>query len=293
MTPLPTAWLKGAFFGLLRGVLFSTLLGLHLAASAQTESLTYPLPSDGDRSRYGYEFALLQAALQASQSAGAKADQLHWSALPMTQGRARAEVAAGHLSVVHSIATPELDRQLTPVPFAIDKGLNSQRILLTRRSLLPKLAQVHSAEDLRELRFGVLGSWSDRQILQGLGFKVEATESFSGLFKMLSLERSDVIMTGLLHVQQVNLLLGESGDLEWEPRLLISVPSQQRFYTARTPAGRALAERLLRGLRRLQQSGEFDRLHASHFGEQINAGNGRRLIQLLNREAAAVAPAQP
>ncbi|MBY0233476.1 MAG: hypothetical protein K2W93_00740, partial [Burkholderiaceae bacterium] len=282
-------WLKGALFAMLLGM----LLGLHLGASAQAASVTFPLPADGDRSRYGFEFALLQAALNASRSGNAQADQLHWSALPMTQGRARAEVAAERLSVVHSFATPELERQLTAVPFAIDKGLNSLRILLTRRSLLPKLAQAHSADDLRELRFGVLGSWSDRQLLQGLGFKVESTESFSGLFKMLSLERSDVIMTGLLHLQQVNFLLGEASDLEWEPRLLISVPSQQRFYTARTPAGKALAERLLRGLRRLQQSGEFDRLHASHFGEQVNVGNGRRLIQLRDKESAAVAPAQP
>jgi len=289
MTPLPSVWIKGAVFAMLLGM----LLGLPLAASAQAERLTFPLPSDGDRSRYGFEFALLQAALNASRSADALADQLHWSAQPMTQGRARSEVAAGHLSVVHSFATPELERQLTAVPFAIDKGLNSQRILLTRRSLLPSLADVRTADDLRELRFGVLGSWSDRRTLQGLGFKVEATESFSGLFKMLSLERSDVIMTGLLHVQQVNLLLAEPSDLEWEPTLLISVPSQQRFYTARSPAGKALAERLLRGLRRLQQSGEFDRLHASHFGEQITVGNGRRLIQLRDKEAATVAPAQP
>jgi len=125
MTPLPAAWLKGTFFGALWGALFCALLGLHLTASAQTASLTYPLPSDGDRSRYGFEFALLQAALNASRSGNTQADQLHWSALPMTQGRARAEVAAGHLSVVHSFATPELDRQLTAVPFAIDKGLNS------------------------------------------------------------------------------------------------------------------------------------------------------------------------
>lgn len=293
MTPLPAARLKGIFFGALRGVLFCALLGLHLASSAQAETLTFPLPSDGDRSRYGFEFALLQAALNASRSGDGPPDQLRWSSQPMTQGRARAEVAAGNLAVVHSFATPELERQLSAVPFPIDKGLNSLRILLTRRSLLPKLAQARSAEDLRELRFGVLGSWSDRQVLQSLGFKVEATESFSGLFKMLSLERSDVIMTGLLHLQQVNLLLGDASALEWEPRLLISLPSQQRFYTARTPAGKALADRLLRGLQRMQQSGEFDRLHASYFGEQISAGNGRRLIQLLDKPAAAGPSAQP
>lgn len=283
MTPMPAAWLKGTLFRLL----FAALLGLAFAGTTHAEPVTFPLPSDGERSRYGFEYALLQAALNASQRADAPADQLQWSTQPMTQGRARAEVAAGHLSVVHSFATPELDRQLTAVPFSIDKGLNSLRILLTRRSLLPKLAQAHSADDLRELRFGVLGSWSDRQMLQSLGFKVAATESFSGLFKMLSLERSDVIMTGLLHQQQVNLLLGEATDLAWEPRLLISLPSQQCFYTARTPAGKALAERLLRGLRRLQQTGEFERLHVSHFGEQISAGGGRRLIQLLDKPAIA------
>ncbi|MEJ6005933.1 hypothetical protein WG899_10275 [Paucibacter sp. AS339] len=261
-----------------------------MATTSLAATLTFPLPADGDRSRYSFEFELLQAALNASQTGKTEADQLRWSTQNMTQGRARIEVAAGNLSVVHSYATPELDQQLTPVPFSLDKGLNSQRILLTRRSLLPKLAAIRSADDLRDLRFGVLGSWSDRRLLQGMGFKVETTESFSGLFKMLGLGRSDVIMSGLLHMQQVTPFMAEPSDLEWEPTLLITVPSQQRFYTARTAEGEALAKRLLRGLQRLQASGEFDRLHTQHFGEQISAGNGRRVIHLLDKNAAALSP---
>jgi ABC-type amino acid transport substrate-binding protein len=262
-------WLLGLCFG-----------WLLFAPVSWAATLTFPQPADGDRSRYAFEFDLLRAALVASQDSRATPDDLRWSAQTMTQGRARLEVAAGKLSVVHSVATSELDRQLTPVPFSLDKGLNSQRILLTRRSLLPQLASMNSVDDLRTLRFGVLGSWSDRRFLQAHGFKTEATESFSGLFKMLSLGRSDVIMTGVLNVQQLAPMLAEASDLEWEPSLLIVLPAQMQFYTTRSPEGATLAKRLLRGLQRLQASGEFESLHSRHFGEQLSAAYGRRVFRL-------------
>lgn len=272
--------------------LLVALVGLMLSTAPKAAALTFPLPADGDRSRYGYEFTLLQAALNASQPHDAKPDPLQWSAQPMNLNRARIEVASGHLSVVYGYSDPEIEQQLTPIPFSIDKGLNSYRILLTRRSLLPQLAAARKADDLRDLRFGVLASWSDRRILQEQGFKVEATTSFSGLFKMLSLGRSDVIMSGLLHVTQITPLLAAHSELQWEPALLIMMPTQQRFYTARTPAGEALSKRVLRGLQAMQASGEFDRLHALHFGTQGSASKGRRVIHLLNAKAAKLSPAR-
>ncbi len=262
------------------------LAGLLTGAAAQAAALLYPQPADGERSRYGFEFELLQAALNADHKAGlasgpgVEADTVTWSAQTMTPSRARIELAAGKLSVIHSYASPDLDQRLTPVPFSLDKGLSSQRILLTRRDLLPRLAAVRNADDLKAMRFGVLGSWSDRSLLRAHGFKTEATESFGGLFKMLALERSDVIMTGLLHVQQVNPYLAEFSELTWEPTLLIKLPSELRYYTTRSQTGEALAKRLLRGLQILQASGELERLQTRHFGAQMSATAGRRLIDL-------------
>ncbi len=282
--PVSGRW-RGRWAALLPNLL-PTLLAACLASflamqSAFAAVITFPLPSDGDQSRYAFEYELLRAALAASREGHpSEPEELRWSAQTMTQGRARLEVAAGRLSVVHSVATPELEQQLQPVPFPIDKGLNSQRILLTRKALLPQLATVHSAQDLRSLRFGVLGSWSDRRFLQAQGYKIEATENFSSLFKMLGLGRSDVLMSGLLHVAQLSPQLADSGDLAWEPSLLIVLPTQMQFYTARSPEGEALAKRLLRGLQRLQAQGEFDRLHSRYFGEQIAASQGRRVIRL-------------
>lgn len=250
------------------------------AGAEPSDHWIYPLPSDGDRERYGFEFALLQAALQASADPGQTVD-LRWSPQTMTPARARIEVAAGHLSVVHSYSTPEVELLLNAVPFAMDRGLHSQRILLTRRELLPALARARHREDLKPLRFGVLGSWSDRQTLQEQGFKTEVTESFAGLFKMLTLSRSDVIMCSVLHVAQLTPWLAEYPALLWEPTLLLTVPSEQRFYTARNPEGEARAARLLRGLKLLQHNGEFDRLHERFFGQAMRLSKNRRPIALV------------
>lgn len=102
-------WLLGLCFG-----------WFLLAPVSWAATLSFPQPAEGDRSRYAFEFDLLRAALAASQDSRAAPEDLRWSAQTMTQGRARLEVAAGKLSVAHSVATAELDRQLTPVPFSLD-----------------------------------------------------------------------------------------------------------------------------------------------------------------------------
>ncbi|MCV2351288.1 hypothetical protein [Paucibacter sp. Y2R2-4] len=103
------------------GRLFGALFGLFLFANAAcAATITFPQPADGDRRRYAFEFDLLRATLAASQDSRATPEDLRWSAQTMTQGSARLELAAGKLSVVHSVASSELDRQLTPIPFSLD-----------------------------------------------------------------------------------------------------------------------------------------------------------------------------
>lgn len=246
-------------------------------SGAAVQRLSYPLPPDGRRERYGFEYELLRAALQAQ---GGGVDELQWSERPMTLARARVELAAGHLRLVHSVQTPELDHELLPVPFAIDKGLNSARVLLTRCELLPRLAQVRDARELADLRFGVLSSWSDRQALKALGFRVEPTESFPGLFKMLALQRSDLILTGVLYLTEVRPQLAAHAGLCVEPQLLLKLPSELRYYTRRDAEGEALARRILQGLQKLQASGDFERLLQHHFGPQSELVKDRRALSL-------------
>jgi ABC-type amino acid transport substrate-binding protein len=261
------------------------LMGLGLLTPIlQAAPWVYPSPPDGDTSRYSFEFTLLQAVLDVSGAKGER-DTAVWSPHTMSLARAREEVAAGRLPLVHSFATAELDRKLNAVPFAIDKGLNSQRVLLTRRELLPRLAQMRSASDLQGLRFGVVTGWSDKSALEALGLKVEATPSLEGLFSMLAKGRSDVILTGVLHRAQVEPFLRIHPELAWEPTLLIGLPSHQRFYTAASEDGRARAQRLLEGLRQLQANGELERLLQSHFGAPARDLAARRVIKLDQAEA--------
>lgn len=254
------------------------------ALAAQAATWIYPSPPNGDTSRYGFEFALLQAVLEVTQVKDER-DSVSWSAQTMSLARAREEVAQGKLPVVHSFATAELNRKLHAVPFDIDKGLNSQRVLLTRRELLPRLAQVRSARDLQGLRFGVVAGWSDKVALEALGLKVEPTPSLDGMFSMLAKGRSDVILTGVLHRAQVEPYLRIHPELAWEPTLLIGLPSSQRYYTAASEEGRARAQRLLEGLRQLQANGDFERLFQGHFGPPARDIASRRLIKLDQTES--------
>lgn len=247
--------------------------------------VVFPLPSNNDRSRYEFEFTLLQQALISSHGTdNVVADTnetLVWSAQGMNMARATLEMNAGRVSIVPRVASPDLAANFTEVKFAIDKGLNGKRVLLTRKELLPKLAGVKTAADLKAFQFGVLTGWSDEQLLQDGGFSVQATSSFDGLFQMLVKGRTDVILMGVLHHAQLQPLMKKYKTLVTEPGIRIEVPTEQRFYTARSTEGEALAQRVLNGLLTMQRSGAFDKLHQRFHGKPESLLLGRRKIDLF------------
>jgi hypothetical protein len=134
--------------------------------------VVFPLPSNNDRSRYDFEFTLLQQALSSAHEVPDSKETLVWSAQGMNMARATLEMNAGRISIVPRVASPDLAANFTEVNFAIDKGLNGKRVLLTRKELLPKLAEVKTAADLKAFQFGVLTGWSDEQLLKDGGFSV-------------------------------------------------------------------------------------------------------------------------
>ncbi|QDL55058.1 substrate-binding periplasmic protein [Rhodoferax aquaticus] len=253
-------------------------------ASACTAQVVFPLPADKDRARFDFEFTVLQQALSVDhkQASGPLplASTVVWSEHGMNLDRALLELAAGRISIVPRFATPTLAQSFTEVDFAIDKGLQSKRVLLTRKDVLPKLAGVRDAIELKPLRFGVLVGWRDKQLLQDAGYSVEATNAFDGLFQMLAKGRTDAILVGALHHAQITPLMSKYKGLVTEPSLFIEVPTEQRFYTALTTEGAALARQVQAGLQSLQRSGEFDKIHLHYFGQPERLLQGRRRVTL-------------
>jgi ABC-type amino acid transport substrate-binding protein len=247
--------------------------------------VVFPLPSNSDRSRYEFEFTLLQQALSSSHGTNTVVtdsnNTLVWSTQGMNMARATLELDAGRISIVPRVASPDLAANFTEVKFAIDKGLNGKRVLLTRKELVPKLAGVKTAADLKAFQFGVLTGWSDEQLLRDGGFSVQSTSSFDGLFQMLAKGRTDVILMGVLHHAQLQPMMKKYSTLVTEPSLWINVPTEQRFYTARSTEGEALAQRVLNGLLTMQRSGAFDKLHQRFHGTPEKLLLGRRKIVLF------------
>lgn len=198
-------------------------------ATPVRKALLYPLPPDGDKHRYAFEFELATEALRSSRQ---DAGKLTWSTQVMSLSRARVALEKGQLDLIHSFATDELDKRLTPVRFDADKGLNSWRVLVARCEDLPALGQHKRMADLSRQRFGLLASWSDRQSLQQLGYRIAPTQTMDALFAMLSMGRSDVILSGLLHLRFVREALTHHPNLCIEPHLAIQLDRGLRFYTA-------------------------------------------------------------
>ncbi len=81
--------------------------------------VVFPLPSNNDRSRYDFEFTLLQQALSSAHGSDhevpASKETLVWSAQGMNMARATLEMNAGRISIVPRVAGPDLATNFTEV----------------------------------------------------------------------------------------------------------------------------------------------------------------------------------
>lgn len=183
--------------------------------------------------------------------------------------------------------------KLVPVRIPIDRGLMGWRVLTIRAKDQPRFDGVSSPDDLKPFRFGLLGSWSDVEIMQRDGFSVETGPSMDGLLRMLDARRSDAFSNS--PAPALELLASHRAEypgLAIENSLLLHYPMPVYFWFRDTDDGRRRAERVRIGLESMVRDGTLKALFDTYYGPSLAklGADRRRVVELPNPQLDAADP---
>lgn len=257
------------------------LLGLFcwLVSQACAAPLIYQRHQASDDPQLAYMLAVLDLAIRES---GANY-QPQPSRLVMVQSRALDEIRrnTGQVDLIWTMTSAEREKELLPVRIPVDRGLIGWRLALMQQSRLAEFAKINNLAGLRRYRAGQMHDWPDTQILRGNGLKVEATDQYEGLFRMLAAGRFDYFPRSLIEIKE-EWLAHSQLNLAVEPHLLIRYPAAFYFFVSKERP--RLARDLERGLEKAVREGKLQALFNEHYGTVLKDLNvaGRTVIELQN-----------
>jgi hypothetical protein len=286
MSVFHLAKLPACFLIIVQRMVF--IIAFSLSAVSVAEPLRVIITSNGNTgSQDPSDFfeQLLVLALEKTRSADGDfivAHNVHSGGI----ARDRAMVVAGAgIDVMWASATKEREEQMRVVPVDLLKNLNNFRVLLIADGSQTLFSQVKTLNDLRQFTTGSGEHWTDGIIMKDNGFKVMATSSYYGLFKMLAARRFHFISRGLHEIGYDTQAYKEFGLVKEENLLLTyDVPIPYCFFVNKDNI--KLANRIERGLKIAQQDGSFNKLFyqmpSFKEGEDILKNSHRTLIPLKN-----------
>ncbi|GAA5176126.1 transporter substrate-binding domain-containing protein [Niveibacterium umoris] len=211
--------------------------------------------------RYDYYWKLLDMALRATE-----ADYGPYRVEKVDLGgrheeeEVRALEAGDKITVLVRGNVIGLERRLLPIRFPLDKGLLGYRVFMIRKDTQPALNKVKTLDELTRFSIGQGAGWWDIQVLTNAGFRVDTGATYEGLFGMLAGGRFDLFSRGVMEVgEELNRFGPAYPNLAIEQNLMLHYPLTRYFFVSRTPAGKALANRINEGLERMLKDGSFDR----------------------------------
>jgi len=155
--------------------------------------------------------------------------------------------------------------EVISIPLDILHGLLGYRICLINPANFPDSEKLQS---LKQLRIAQGLNWADVEIYQHNDIQPKQSSSFEALFEMLAAKRYECLPLGAdevmytWHDQKTKFPF-----LAIEPNILIYYDYPIYFHISKKFP--ALAERMELGLKKLQRSGEFERLFQQHHKENI------------------------
>jgi len=250
-------------------------------------------PETPDDRRYDYHWRVLRAALEVTR--GQYGDYRLEPGQPMSEKLQVVEMHRPHgsLNTLVLDATPALEAILLPVKIPIDKGLLGYRVFLIQAEDQPRFTDVHSLEQLRQLRFGQQREWSDVAVYQAAGLPVVTGSSYEGLFHMLMLRRFDAFGRGVSEVSgELAHWRKQYPQMAIENELLLYYPMPVYFWFARTDEGHLRAQRVEEGMRKLIADGALDRLFAEEYAAtiQLLGLERRRTLKIANPHLSSLHP---
>lgn len=168
--------------------------------------------------------------------------------------------------VFWSMTSPEREHLAIAVKVPLFKGYIGKRALLTKRALLPRFKDVKTKQDLAQFSAIQGHDWPDTKILAQNGLTVRPLANYQAMFSLVIRGRVDYFPRSFIEVisemEQI-----KSDELVIVPDLYISYPTAFYFFVSNHKP--ELAKALLKGLKVMKSTGEFEQLFASYFAEDL------------------------
>lgn len=168
--------------------------------------------------------------------------------------------------VFWSMTSPEREHLAIAVKVPLFKGYIGKRALLTKRAFLPRFKDLKTKQDLAQFSAIQGHDWPDTKILAQNGLTVRPLANYQAMFSLVIRGRVDYFPRSFIEVisemEQI-----KSDDLAIVPDLYISYPTAFYFFVSNHKP--ELAEALLKGLKVMKSTGEFEQLFASYFAEDL------------------------
>lgn len=220
-------------------------------AIAEPLHVIYPRVMSNGKDAFGYR--VLKLALDES----GVDYRLSLTEAVMNHDRAREMVKGGRASVFDFGTSPAYEKELLPIYFPIDRGLNGWRLFVIKRERQKDFDKIKTLADLRKMTAGQ-GPWADRAVLEASGIHV-ITAPFPSLFRMVQAGRFDFFPLGVNEVYSLlDLHLAESPDLMVEKHIVLIYPFGRLFFVQK--GNQRLHDIIQRGLERAWTDGSFLRL---------------------------------
>jgi hypothetical protein len=245
------------------------LLGTLAAPLARAESVRVWLPQHMSTADPQLPY-VRRLVLLALERAGTEGD-VELVKLEMYQGRSLMELASGKSAIDVMWTMTDREREASgvlTVRIPIDRGLMGWRVLLVRRTDLPRWAALQSVEALKNRVAGQGHDWPDTAILRANGLRVSTSSSYEALFRMLSSGRFDYFPRAVLEVD-AELVGNRHPSLAVVPNLMLYYPAAAYLFVS--PRRPQLAELLRTGLEKAVADGSMQQLHRTYFGGLIKA----------------------
>ncbi|MBE1301151.1 MAG: hypothetical protein GJ680_14745 [Alteromonadaceae bacterium] len=213
------------------------------------------------------------------------------SSEPMEQGKAFAmlqrEIA---INVIIAGTSKKRESQFNTIYYPIDRGLLGFRLCIVTEDNRLDFADINELKDFRhkEKIVGVGTHWPDRSIINDNGLRVEHSQIFEQLFKMVELKRIDCFLRSINEIDGELEKYGSSG-LADEPFLAFLYPAADFIFIGKSDT--KIAERISEGLRRAIYNGDFERHFEKHYAHLLQKYQfyNRKLLFLKNYDMSAKA----
>jgi ABC-type amino acid transport substrate-binding protein len=271
---------------IIRALGTAVLLALSDVAAADQFEVIYPRNLSATDSQYDFDYELLRQALAAT-TAKFGDFIVRPSELPMTQGRAEADIVSGKGDVTIMSRSTSIEKEaiMLPIRIPIDRGLMSYKVFLIRADRQNEFSAIKSLDELRKLSVGSFPTWIDTKILQDAGLTVVTGDTYEGLFAMLNAGRFDFFMRD---VDQAYRELDERQttfpEMTVEKTILLYYPTTRYFFVQRGDAGQVLARRVEEGLNMMIADGTYDKLFQRYKAPMLERADlkDRKVFRIKN-----------